>query len=105
MSDIDTAQVDSLKALDPNRPIREADKLVHRGDCPLSAIRIISHRIKATGIFASQTIHPMALDAGSGRRPQRQFRPNLTAPKTSNDRCCLKSDILRVGLDTQKQAE
>ena len=26
MSDIDTVVVDSLKALDPNRPIREADK-------------------------------------------------------------------------------
>ena len=26
-SDIDTVVVDSLKALDPNRPIREADKL------------------------------------------------------------------------------
>ena len=25
MSDIDTVAVDSLKALDPNRPIREAD--------------------------------------------------------------------------------
>jgi hypothetical protein len=25
VSDIDTATVDSLKALDPNRPIREAD--------------------------------------------------------------------------------
>ena len=25
MSDIDTVTVDSLKALDPNRPIREAD--------------------------------------------------------------------------------
>jgi hypothetical protein len=25
VSDIDTAAVDSLKALDPNRPIREAD--------------------------------------------------------------------------------
>ena len=25
MSDIDTAVVDSLKVLDPNRPIREAD--------------------------------------------------------------------------------
>ena len=30
MSDIDTAGVDSLKALDPNRPIREADIF---GDC------------------------------------------------------------------------
>ena len=27
VSDIDTVVVDSLKALDPNRPIREADKL------------------------------------------------------------------------------
>jgi hypothetical protein len=27
VSDIDTAVVDSLKALDPNRPIREADIL------------------------------------------------------------------------------
>jgi hypothetical protein len=26
VSDIDTVVVDSLKALDPNRPIREADK-------------------------------------------------------------------------------
>ena len=27
MSDINIAAVDSLKVLDPNRPIREADKL------------------------------------------------------------------------------
>jgi hypothetical protein len=27
VSDIDTAMVDSLKALDPNRPIREADMI------------------------------------------------------------------------------
>ena len=29
MSDIDTEAVDSLKALDPNRPIREATELLH----------------------------------------------------------------------------
>ena len=34
--DIDTAVVDSLKALDPNRPIREAD-IQDTGDCQLSA--------------------------------------------------------------------
>ena len=28
MSDIDTVLVDSLKALDPKRPIREADMIV-----------------------------------------------------------------------------
>jgi hypothetical protein len=31
VSDIDTATVDNLKALDPNRPIREADILSVRG--------------------------------------------------------------------------
>jgi hypothetical protein len=30
VSDIDTAAADSLKVLDPKRPIREAD-MVHRG--------------------------------------------------------------------------
>jgi hypothetical protein len=41
VSDIDTRVVDSLKALDPNRPIREADmeeplfdQLVGACDCP-----------------------------------------------------------------------
>jgi len=29
--------VDSLKALDPNRPIREADKLLQCRECPLCA--------------------------------------------------------------------
>jgi hypothetical protein len=31
VSDIDTVVVDSLKALDPNRPIREATELLRRG--------------------------------------------------------------------------
>ena len=46
MSDIDTAAVDSLKVLDPNRPIREADI----APCPLyvhpTALRF--HRLRAT---------------------------------------------------------
>ena len=29
VSDIDTVAMDSLKALDPNRPIREADVIAH----------------------------------------------------------------------------
>jgi len=37
-SDIDTVLVDRLKALDPNRPIREADIGVHR-KCPLSRVK------------------------------------------------------------------
>jgi hypothetical protein len=32
VSDIDTAVVDSLKTLDPNRPIREADILLNLFD-------------------------------------------------------------------------
>ena len=35
-SDIDTVLVDSLKALDPNPPIREADILLHREDVRFS---------------------------------------------------------------------
>jgi hypothetical protein len=31
-SDIDTVAMERLKALDPNRPIREADKMVRRGE-------------------------------------------------------------------------
>ena len=36
MSDIDTAVVDSLKALDPGRPIREGDKFCNASISPLS---------------------------------------------------------------------
>jgi hypothetical protein len=32
VSDIDTVVVDSLKVLDPERPIREATLAVHRGN-------------------------------------------------------------------------
>ena len=39
MSDIDTAAVDSLKVLDPKRPIREADILRLRSRCPLSGVK------------------------------------------------------------------
>ena len=39
VSDIDTAEVDSLKALDPKRPIREATKMLQCRDCPLCANR------------------------------------------------------------------
>ena len=38
MSDIDTVVVDSLKALDPNRPIREAD--IERLSAPTQPVAI-----------------------------------------------------------------
>jgi hypothetical protein len=38
VSDIDTAVVDSLKALDPKRPIREADNRLHRSETTRCAI-------------------------------------------------------------------
>jgi hypothetical protein len=37
VSDIDTRAVDSLKVLDPKRPIREADVSLHRGERQLRA--------------------------------------------------------------------
>lgn len=37
VSDIDTAVVDSLKALDPERPIREATDAPDKCNCPLGA--------------------------------------------------------------------
>jgi hypothetical protein len=43
VSDIDTGVVDSLKALDPERPIREAD--VHLRSCYVAFVPIASLRI------------------------------------------------------------
>jgi hypothetical protein len=40
VSDIDTAAVDSLKVLDPNRPIREATRILQRRDWSLCASSI-----------------------------------------------------------------
>ena len=41
VGDIDTAVVDSLKALDPNRPIREADiRIVRRNPAHWSVLRV-----------------------------------------------------------------
>ena len=44
MSDIDTVAVDSLKALDPNGPIREADIRLQRNICRYGPIRDQTHR-------------------------------------------------------------
>jgi hypothetical protein len=52
VSDIDTAEVDSLKALDPNRPIREATKLLRCRECPLCAIRVIRCDAETDGLFS-----------------------------------------------------
>ena len=38
MSDINTATVDSLKVLDPKRPIREADMSSLRLECPPNSV-------------------------------------------------------------------
>ena len=43
MSDIDTAVVDSLKVLDPGRPIREATKMVRRGECSDVPLATVPH--------------------------------------------------------------
>ena len=46
MGDIDTAVVDSLKVLDPKRPIREADSL-----CALRVLSILTHSRKWAADF------------------------------------------------------
>src|SRR5246500_5567856 len=47
-SDIDTATLDSLKALDPNRPIREADMVRHDHD-----VRFCQKRTSVSAVATS----------------------------------------------------
>ena len=56
MSDIDTAVVDSLKALDPKRPIREAD-MGHR-DARKSRVRARYPRVATAGGSPSLNFTP-----------------------------------------------
>jgi hypothetical protein len=56
VSDIDTAVVDSLKALDPKRPIREADIVRLNG--------IIAYRSRKNVVSSPQSRH----DAGASSR-------------------------------------
>jgi hypothetical protein len=51
VSDIDTVVVDSLKALDPEWPIREADIATAVVVCPLCAISGLTHRSKKAPLF------------------------------------------------------
>jgi hypothetical protein len=63
VSDIDTAVVDSLKALDPKRPIREADIFRdgrHVTEVPEAAIR--SHRPHSAGGLFGQPRFPKTLN-------------------------------------------
>ena len=48
--DIDTVLVDSLKALDPNRPIREATKLLRRSEMT----RCAKNRLMHCNMFGAQ---------------------------------------------------
>jgi hypothetical protein len=48
VSDIDTAVVDSLKALDPQRPIREAD--VGRAPRHVAEVPIVLQKSKVAGL-------------------------------------------------------
>ena len=51
MSDIDTVVVDSLKALDPEWPIREADIASRQRALPLCANRVLMQRSKQPVLF------------------------------------------------------
>jgi hypothetical protein len=52
VSDIDTEEVDSLKVLDPKRPIREATELLHKQTSRAPAYSVVSHQT----IKTSQTL-------------------------------------------------
>src|SRR5262245_12634275 len=56
VSDIDTVVVDSLKALDPEWPIREADMDRRDRKCPLCANRVLTRRSKSTASLPSQML-------------------------------------------------
>src|SRR5471032_2462930 len=68
-SDIDTAVVDSLKMLDPNRPIREADKMLRCRECPLSAKSRHSSQFNARRSIHQIRLFVMANTAGPDGYP------------------------------------
>jgi hypothetical protein len=57
-SDIEAAVVDSLKVLDPERPIREADIAGPVAGRPRTRMTQLRHR--QLRIFAAQTLHPIS---------------------------------------------
>ncbi len=62
MGDIDIAVVDSLKVLDPRRPIREADSAYRLG-CLLSAIRDRQKACYSITSSAARRLGPALLQA------------------------------------------
>ena len=73
MSDIDTVTVDSLKALDPNRPIREAD--IEVANRKTASRRSIRHR---TSCFDQAIVSEPFPLCGYGRT--RQLFPYSNPP-------------------------
>ena len=57
-SDIDTAVVDSLKALDPKRPIREADIAIDGKCCTMTQL---GHRLPLRGSIMRGWVHHIDL--------------------------------------------
>ena|ERR1700727_2542695 len=70
-SDIDTALMDSLKVLDPEGPIREADILSARLICLKRAMNWLPPRTKAVRPFAIGPVEAGWLSCGLGRFPSR----------------------------------
>ena len=68
MSDINIAAVDSLKVLDPNRPIREADKL-GGGRLSAKSLRAASSLVQRNSV------------------PSTQMRCRITASRAAAFRC------------------
>ena len=78
MSDIDTVTVDSLKALDPNRPIREAD-IALRGEISNGSPTSVRRLIVSTNV----TIAYLQTKYSTDRHSAGAFG-NPPSPKTMN---------------------
>src|SRR5512143_2486151 len=64
-SDIDTILVDSLKALDPNRPIREADIPIHRNKSRSALINLGDNRALPYNGSAAATLSAASMIGSS----------------------------------------
>ena len=80
MSDIDTVVMDSLKALDPNRPIREADMGARRVG-PIFKVPFVAFRRPHAATFLRIAGPSMTSQFVScARVSQAKFLPETTVP-------------------------
>ncbi len=84
MSDIDTAAVDSLKALDPNRPIREADIAGHSQPLESPPPTVFSYILPMHYVALAQMLILLSLANGSPVFAKRILGETFTRPLDGN---------------------